>query len=86
MSRQLNTLTELSVHPASPITQTAPIGFSEVQVEFQSKPKSKPTLSPVVQQQVHETARGVTDQNLRRALEELGRNVLTKNQTKNTPH
>jgi hypothetical protein len=68
------------------ITQTAPIGFSEGQVEFQSKPKSKPTLSPVVQQQAHETARGVTDQNLRRALEELGRNVLTKNQTKNTPH
>jgi hypothetical protein len=55
-------------------------------VEFQSKPKSKPTLSPVVQQQAHETARTVTDQNLRRALEELGRNVLTKNQTKNTPH
>jgi hypothetical protein len=68
------------------ITQTAPIGFSEGQVEFQSKPKSKPTLSPVVQQQAHETARMVTDQNLRRALEELGRNVLTKNQTKNTPH
>jgi hypothetical protein len=68
------------------ITQTAPIGFSEGQVEFQSKPKSKPTLSPVVQQQAHETARTVTDQNLRRALEELGRNVLTKNQTKNTPH
>ncbi|NCX08488.1 MAG: DUF721 domain-containing protein [Rhodobacteraceae bacterium] len=63
------------------ITQTAPIGFSEGQVEFQSKPKSKP-----VQQQAHETARTVTDQNLRRALEELGRNVLTKNQTKNTPH
>ena len=68
------------------ITQTAPIGFSEGQLEFQSKPKSKPTLSPVVQQQAHETARTVTDQNLRRALEELGRNVLTKNQTKNTPH
>ena len=68
------------------ITQTAPIGFSEGQVEFQAKPKSKPTLSPVVQQQAHETARTVTDQNLRRALEELGRNVLTKNQTKNTPH
>ena len=63
-----------------------PIGFSEGQVEFQAKPKSKPTLSPVVQQQAHETARTVTDQNLRRALEELGRNVLTKNQTKNTPH
>ena len=68
------------------ITQTAPIGFSEGQVEFQAKPKSKPTLSQVVQQQAHETARTVTDQNLRRALEELGRNVLTKNQTKNTPH
>jgi hypothetical protein len=68
------------------ITQTAPIGFSEGQVEFQAKPKSKPTLSPAVQQKAHETARTVTDQNLRRALEELGRNVLTKNQTKNTPH
>jgi hypothetical protein len=68
------------------ITQTAPIGFSEGQVEFQAKPKSNPTLSPAVQQQAHETARTVTDQNLRRALEELGRNVLTKKQTKNTPH
>ena len=68
------------------ITQTAPIGFTEGQVEFQAKPKSKPMLSPAVQQKAHETARTVTDQNLRRALEELGRNVLTKNQTKNTPH
>ena len=68
------------------ITQTAPIGSSEGQVEFQAKPKSNPTLSPAVQQQAHGTARTVTDQNLRRALEELGRNVLTKNQTKNTPH
>ena len=68
------------------ITQTAPIGFSEGQVEFQKKPKSKPTLSPAVQQQAQETANTVTDQNLRRALEELGRNVLTKNQTNNTPN
>jgi len=68
------------------ITQTAPIGFSEGQVEFRAKPKSKPTLSPTVQQQAQETANTVTDQNLRRALEELGRNVLTKNQTNNTPN
>jgi len=68
------------------ITQTAPIGFSEGQVEFRAKPKSKPTLSPTVQQQAQETANTITDQNLRRALEELGRNVLTKNQTNNTPN
>ena len=68
------------------ITQTAPIGFSEGQAEFQVKTKAKPTLNLEVQKQAEQTARTVTDQNLRRALEELGRNVLTKNQTKNTPH
>ena len=68
------------------ITQTAPIGFSEGQAEFQVKTKAKPALNPEVQKQAEQTARIVTDQNLRRALEELGRNVLTKNQTKNTPH
>jgi len=68
------------------ITQTAPVGFSDGKVEFRAKPKSKPTLSPTVQQQAQETANTVTDQNLRRALEELGRNVLTKNQTNNTPN
>ena len=67
------------------ITQTAPVGFSDGKVEFRAKPKSKPTLSPTVQQQAQETARTVTDQKLRRALEELGQNVLTKNQYKNTP-
>ncbi|MFZ8878610.1 MAG: DUF721 domain-containing protein [Paracoccaceae bacterium] len=67
------------------ITQTAPVGFSDGQVEFRAKPNSKPTLSPTVQQQAQETARTVTDQKLRRALEELGQNVLTKNQYKNTP-
>ena len=68
------------------ITQTAPIGFSEGQAEFQVKTKAKPALNLEVQKQAEQTARTVTDQNLRRALEELGRNVLTKNQTKNTPH
>ena len=68
------------------ITQTAPIGFSEGQAEFQVKTKAKPALHPEVQKQAEQTARTVTDQNLRRALEELGLNVLTKNQTKNTPH
>ena len=67
------------------ITQTAPVGFSDGKVEFRAKPKSKPTLSPTVQQQAQETARTVTDQKLRRALEELGQNVLTKNQYQNTP-
>jgi hypothetical protein len=67
------------------ITQTAPVGFSDGQVEFRAKPKSKPTVSLTVQQQAQETARTVTDQKLRRALEELGQNVLTKNQYKNTP-
>jgi hypothetical protein len=67
------------------ITQTAPVGFSDGKVEFRAKPKSKPTLSPTVQQQAQETARTVTDQKLRRALEELGQNVLIKNQYQNTP-
>lgn len=67
------------------ITQTAPIGFAEGQAEFVPKPKDKLRPDPALQEQAKQTARTVTDENLRRALEELGRNVLTKNKTNNTP-
>lgn len=67
------------------ITQTAPIGFAEGQAEFVPKPKDKLRPDPALQEQAKQTARAVTDENLRRALEELGRNVLTKNKTNNTP-
>ena len=66
------------------ITQTAPIGFAEGQAEFVPKPKDKLRPDPALQEQAKQTARTVTDENLRRALEELGRNVLTKNKTNNT--
>ena len=67
------------------ITQTAPIGFAEGQAEFVPKPKDKLRPDPALHEQAKQTARTVTDENLRRALEELGRNVLTKNKTNNTP-
>ena len=67
------------------ITQTAPIGFAEGQAEFVPKPKDKLRPDPALQEQAKQTARTVTDENLRRALEELGRNVLTKNKANNTP-
>ena len=67
------------------ITQMAPIGFAEGQAEFVPKPKDKLRPDPALQEQAKQTARTVTDENLRRALEELGRNVLTKNKTNNTP-
>lgn len=62
------------------ITQTAPTGFAEGQVSFehQSKPETKPALTPETLQQAAHLAAPVGDTSLRAALEALGQNVLTK--------
>ncbi|TNJ46289.1 DUF721 domain-containing protein [Phaeobacter sp. B1627] len=66
------------------ITQTAPTGFSEGQVDFRYAPKKGRTPTEVAPEDaaaVQETATGVENEDLRAALERLGRNVLTRQKT-----
>lgn len=65
------------------ITQTAPIGFSDGQVSFKYAPKENTPLQPDPQavSEAAAAAEGVGNEELRAALERLGRNVLTKQKT-----
>lgn len=60
------------------ITQTAPTGFAEGQVQFTPAPKVKKEPDPETVAEVRNTAADVTDDGLRAALEALGQNVITK--------
>ena len=62
------------------ITQTAPTGFAEGQVDFTHRPKAKsgPDHAPEAQAVAAELAAPVGDEGLRLALESLGRNVISK--------
>lgn len=62
------------------ITQTAPTGFAEGQADFSHAPKKRPdpASDPVVIRDAATVAQGVGDENLRAAIENLARNVLTK--------
>ena len=61
------------------ITQTAPTGFSDGQVSFDHKPKtSRPAISPDIAAEADKVSRDVNDNDLRAALERLGRNVLSR--------
>ncbi|NHM17710.1 DUF721 domain-containing protein [Tritonibacter mobilis] len=62
------------------ITQTAPIGFAEGQVDFRYAPKVRKAAEPAPEDvaSAKETATGVENDELRAALERLGRNVLTR--------
>lgn len=64
------------------ITQTAPVGFAEGQVDFTHRPKEAavPTVPPETLEAATSLAAPVTDDGLRAALERLARNVLTKSQ------
>jgi hypothetical protein len=64
------------------ITQTAPVGFAEGQVDFTHRPKeaTPPAVAPEMLQAATSLAAPVTDDGLRAALERLARNVLTKSQ------
>jgi hypothetical protein len=66
------------------LTQTAPTGFADGQVEFQYAPKVKAKPQPDAQDaaQASAAATGVEDDDLRQALERLGRNVLSKQKTR----
>ncbi len=61
------------------ITQTAPTGFAEGQVQFRAKPKAKPAPTPEILEAAKAAATPIQDQELKDALERLARNVLTKN-------
>jgi hypothetical protein len=64
------------------ITQTAPTGFAEGQVAFQSAPKTKPVApDPKTYAAARDVAAIVTDDSLRQALEALGQNVLSRNKS-----
>ena len=63
------------------LTQTAPTGFADGQVQFQdSKPKQRPEPSAKVVEQAAEFAEPIQNDGLRTALEQLARNVLSKNE------
>lgn len=62
------------------ITQTAPIGFAEGQMTFEGKPQWRPKEpSEEVKHAAREVADDVGNDDLRKALESLAQNVLTRN-------
>jgi len=65
------------------ITQTAPIGFADGQVDFHYAPKIRKQAEPAPEDvaAARETATGVENDELRAALERLGRNVMTRQKT-----
>ncbi len=60
------------------ITQTAPTGFAEGQVEFTPAPTRPAAPDPALRQEARAAAAPVSDDGLRRALEALGQNVLSR--------
>ena len=60
------------------ITQTSPTGFGESQKAFK-QPEPAKTLSPEAVQQVDTTVENVSNQNLKDALAQLGKNIKQKN-------
>ncbi|MEP5759035.1 MAG: DciA family protein [Litoreibacter sp.] len=62
------------------ITQTAPIGFAEGQMNFESKSQWAPKeISEDVKHAAREVAGNVGNEDLRQALEKLAQNVLSRN-------
>jgi hypothetical protein len=64
------------------ITQTAPTGFADGQVDFDHRPKAKTPVAPAPEttRAATELAAPVSDDGLRAALESLARNVLARSQ------
>lgn len=59
------------------ITQTAATGFAEGRASFEpASAASKPSAPPPIPAKATETAKAITDDSLRHALERLGANVL----------
>ena len=64
------------------LTQTAPIGFSEGQAQFQAKPKAPAPVDPTILAKAEATAAPIQDQGLRAALELLAQNILKSRKSK----
>jgi hypothetical protein len=60
------------------LTQTAPTGFAEGQVEFAPAPKATALPDPEITTKAVATAQGVQDAGLRTALETLAQNFFTR--------
>ncbi|WP_417250218.1 DUF721 domain-containing protein [Celeribacter sp.] len=61
------------------VTQTAPTGFSEGRVSFETKQRDDGfEVDPKAAEQAHKMTETVTDEGLRKALETLGANLITK--------
>jgi len=61
------------------ITQTAPTGFHEGQVDFDHRPTVREIPpDPNIVKEASQVANGVENESLRAALEALGRNVLSR--------
>ncbi len=63
------------------LTQTAPTGFAEGQAEFAPAPKPALVPDPAIAATAATVAEGVRDDGLRRALEQITRNFLTRQKT-----
>jgi len=63
------------------ITQTAPTGFAEGQVQFKAPPKPNTTPSPQAKAAAVEMSDDITSPELRDALAALGAKVLSKQKT-----
>ncbi len=61
------------------ITQTAPTGFAEGQVQFAAREAPRKAPTPQILTAAHDAAAPIHDERLKDALERLARNVLTKN-------
>ena len=60
------------------LTQTAAMGFAEGQAQFAPAMAEKPPPPPEVIAKARDTAEGVQDEGLRKALETLAQNILTR--------
>ncbi|MCF6444762.1 DUF721 domain-containing protein [Nereida sp. MMG025] len=60
------------------VTQTAPTGFADGQVQFQRRKKAQGGPAPEVVAAAGEATKDVADESLRKALQALGSNVLHK--------
>lgn len=60
------------------VTQTAPTGFAEGQVSFAGRPAPRPEPSPETLDRARRTASGIGDDDLRRSLERLAANIISR--------
>jgi len=63
------------------LTQTAASGFAEGQAEFMPAPKAPPPPDPAIRAEAARAASGVADESLRKALETITENFLSRTRT-----